>query len=91
MKLKDDYRCLQPCIDLTIRGDSIFILKPVSLLLVVHYNKFRMNKPGVKVQIGWLCYCSYNPAVDNSDSPYIVEQLSQGLSFSCYIFISDSS
>ena len=44
----------------------------------------------VKVQVGWLCYWSYNPAVDNSDSPSIVEQLSQGLSFSFYTFISDS-
>ena len=45
----------------------------------------------VKVQIGQLCYWSYNPAVDNSDSPSIVEELSQGLSFNCYTFISDCS
>ena len=32
-------------------------------------------------------YWSYNLAVDNSDSPSIVEQLSQGPSFSYYAFI----
>ena len=32
---------------------------------------------------------SYDPAVDNSDSPSIVEQLQQGHSSDCYTFISD--
>ena len=34
---------------------------------------------------------STDPAVDNSDSPSIVEQLQQGLSSDCYTFISDCS
>ena len=32
-----------------------------------------------------------DPAVDNSDSPFIVEQLQQGWSSDCYTFISDHS
>ena len=31
------------------------------------------------------------PAVDNSDSPSIVEQLQQGWSSDCYTFVSDRS
>ena len=45
----------------------------------------------VKVQVCLVCYESYNPALDNSNSPSIVEQLQQGCSSDCYTFISDCS
>ena len=48
--------------------------------------------PSVRVQDILFVYISYSYALfmDNSDSPSIVEQLSQGLSFSYNTFISDS-
>ena len=51
MKLKGSYRGPQSCICLSIREDSTFILKPVSLLLVVHIQ----NSEGT-AKTNSLCY-----------------------------------
>ena len=57
----------------------------------LHHPGIWYNCKGARsVDVLLFGYWSYDSVIDNSDSPYIVEQLSQGLSFSCYTFISDS-
>ena len=82
---------------------DLFHFKGTSYLLIVDYTsrfpvvcnvKVQKCVLSVKVQNVWygrmLCYYqSYDPAVDNSDSPSIVEQLQQGCNSDCYTFISD--